>query len=90
MLVLFALTVVGIFVDVSGPSRWLVAPVFGAAITLPLLVRRRAPLAVVCVVTVAALLNAAVNGLSAGGAGTWFAWVFAAYAVGGHRMGGGR
>jgi signal transduction histidine kinase len=87
VLVLFALTVVGIFVDVSGPSRWLVAPVFGAAITFPLLVRRRAPLAVVCVVTVAAVLNAAVNGLSAGGAGTWFAWVFAAYAVGGHRDG---
>jgi signal transduction histidine kinase len=82
VLVLCAVTVAEILVDVTGPARWLDACVFGAAITLPLLARKRAPLAAVVVVITAVMANVAVNGMSAGGPGPWFILVLSALVVG--------
>jgi signal transduction histidine kinase len=81
---LFVITVPEIAIDVAGPWRWLRAVVFGAAITLPLLLRRQAPMAAAATVAVAASVNAAVNGMSAGGPGPWLAFVLAAFAAGSH------
>jgi signal transduction histidine kinase len=81
---LCGLTVVEAGLGTAGPWRWPLAVVFGAGMTLPLLVRRWAPLGTTVVVVVATLLNAWINGLPAGGLGAWLAWVVAAYQVGTH------
>ena len=84
MIGVFVVIVPEIAIDVTGRWRWLTAVVFGAAITLPLLLRRTAPFAAATTVAVAASANAAVNGESAGGPGPWLAFVLAAFAAGSH------
>src|SRR5262245_894123 len=87
VLVLCALAVAEVAGGASGRGRWVLAVVFGAGMTLPLLVRRRAPLAVACAVSGVAWANAGLNGLAAGGLGAWLALAVATHAVGAHADG---
>jgi signal transduction histidine kinase len=87
VLALCAIAVGGNVAAVEGASRGVLAVALGAATTLPLLARRRAPLAVVAAVTGAAWLNMAVLGPSAGALGTWMAYLVATYSVGAHPAG---
>ena len=52
--------------------------------TLPLLARRRAPLAVLTAVVGAAWLQFALLGPSVGALGSWMAYLVATYSVGAH------
>jgi signal transduction histidine kinase len=64
--------------------RLTLAVAFGVAMTLPLLARRRAPLAVATSVFAATWLGALVLGQSGAELGGWIAYVLATYAVGAH------
>lgn len=85
VLLLCAFAVAEIAVAVTGSGRLVRAAAFGAAMTLPLLGRHRAPLAAALAVVAVSWLNAAVNGLAAGAAAAWLAYLVAMYAVGAHR-----
>jgi signal transduction histidine kinase len=61
--------------------------VLGAAMTLPLLARRRAPLAVLTAVAGATWLVAVVLGQWGGELGAWVAYLVATYSVGAHPAG---
>ena len=85
---LCAIAVGGNVAAVEGPWRTVLAVALAAATTLPLLARRRAPLAVAVAVVGAAWTNGALLGPSAGALGTWMAYLVAVYAVGAHPVAG--
>jgi signal transduction histidine kinase len=81
---LCVLAVGGNVVSVEGLWRRVLGVALGAAMTVPLLVRRRAPLAVATAVVVAAWLQFALLGPSVGALGSWMAYLVATYSVGAH------
>ena len=81
---LCALAVGGGVLHGGDAGRLTLAVVFGAAMTLPLLARRRAPLAVAVVVFGTTWVSALVLGESGAELGGWIAYVLATYAVGAH------
>ena len=84
---LCALAVGGGVLHGGNAGRLTLAVAFGAAMTLPLLGRRRAPLAAATTVFVATWLSAVVLGESGAELGGWVAYVLASYAVGAHSDG---
>ena len=84
MLGLCALAVGGGVLHGGNAGRLTLAVAFGAAMTLPLLGRRRAPLAAATAVFVATWLSPVVLGESGAELGGWIAYVLATYAVGAH------
>lgn len=87
VVLLCAVTVVEIVPAADGFLERLLAVALGAGIALPLLLRRRWPLAVTVVMFAAASVNAAVFGYGAGGGGPWLCFVLAAYGVGAYAGG---
>jgi signal transduction histidine kinase len=81
---LCALAVGGGVLHGGDAGRLVLAVAFGAAMTLPLLGRRRAPLAVATVAFVATWLSAVVLGESGAELGGWIAYLLATYAAGTH------
>jgi signal transduction histidine kinase len=81
---LCVLAVGGNVASVEGLWRRVLGVALGAATTVPLLVRRRAPLAVATAVVVAAWLQFALVGSSVGALGSWMAYLVATYSVGAH------
>jgi signal transduction histidine kinase len=84
VLALCALAIGGNVAGVEGLGRTVLAVALGAAMTLPLLARRRAPLAVLIAVVGAAWLEFALLGPSVGALGSWMAYLVATYSVGAH------
>ncbi len=84
VLALCALAIGGNVAGVEGLWRTVLAVALGAAMTLPLLARRRAPLAVLTAVVGAAWLQFALLGPSVGALGSWMAYLVATYSVGAH------
>jgi signal transduction histidine kinase len=84
VLALCALAVGGNVASVEGPWRSVLGVALGVLMTVPLLVRRRAPLAVAVAVIVATWLSFAVLGPSVGALGSWMAYLVATYAAGAH------
>jgi signal transduction histidine kinase len=84
---LCAIAVGGGVLGSDDPWRRALAVVLGAAMTLPLLVRRRAPLAVLTAVAGAVWVVAAVLGQWGGELGAWMAYLVATYSVGAHPSG---
>jgi signal transduction histidine kinase len=84
VLALCALTVGGNLTSVEGLWRRVLGVALGAAMTLPLLARRRAPLAVMAAVAAAIWLQFALLGPSVGALGSWVAYLVATYSVGAH------
>ena len=84
VLALCALAVGGNVADVEGLWRRVLAVALGAAMTVPLLARRRAPFAVLTAVVGAAWLQFALLGPSVGALGSWMAYLVATYSVGAH------
>jgi signal transduction histidine kinase len=83
---LCVLAVGGNVASVEGLWRRVLGVALGAAMTVPLLVRRRAPLAVATAVVVAAWLQFALVGSSVGALGAWIAYLVATYSVGAHSV----
>ena len=81
---LCVLAVGGNVASVEGLWRRVLGVALGAAMTVPLLARRRAPLAVATAVVVAAWLQFALLGPSVGALGSWMAYLVATYSVGAH------
>jgi signal transduction histidine kinase len=81
---LCALAVGGGLLHGGDVGRRTLAVAFGVAMTLPLLARRRAPLAAATAVFAASWLSPAVLGQSGAELGGWIAYVLATYAVGAH------
>ncbi|HZA30835.1 MAG TPA: histidine kinase [Propionibacteriaceae bacterium] len=84
VLALCALTVGGNLASVEGLWRRVLGVALGAAMTVPLLARRRAPLAVMTAVAAAIWLQFALLGPSVGALGSWVAYLVATYSVGAH------
>ena len=84
VLALCALAIGGNVAGVEGLWRTVLAVALGAAMTLPLLARRRAPLAVLTAVVGAAWVQFALLGPSVGALGSWMAYLVATFAVGAH------
>ena len=82
VMLLCAITVADIMPAANGFLERLLAVALGAGIALPLLVRRRWPLAATATTIAAAALTAVAFGYGAGGGGPWLCFVLAAYAVG--------
>ena len=76
---LCALAIGGNVAGVEGLWRTVLAVALGAAMTLPLLARRRAPLAVLTAVVGAAWLQFALLGPSVGALGSWMAYLVATF-----------
>jgi signal transduction histidine kinase len=84
VLALCALAVAGNLASVEGLWRGVLGVALGAAMTVPLLARRRAPLAVATAVVGASWLQFALLGPSVGALGSWLAYLVATYSVGAH------
>jgi signal transduction histidine kinase len=84
VLALCAIAVGGGLLGSEGPARRVFAVVLGAAMTLPLLARRRAPLAVLIVVVGGTWVAAGALGQWGGELGAWVAYLLGTYAVGAH------
>src|SRR5829696_8182457 len=84
VLALCALAVGGNLASVEGLWRRVLGVALGAAMTVPLLARRRAPLAVMTAVAAAIWLQFALLGPSVGALGSWVAYLVATYSVGAH------
>jgi len=82
VMLLCAITVADIMPAAVGFLERLLAVALGAGIALPLLVRRRWPLAATASIIAAAALTAVLFGYGAGGGGPWLCFVLAAYGVG--------
>ena len=84
VLALCALAVAGNLASVEGLWRRILGVALGAAMTVPLLARRRAPLAVATAVVGATWLQFVLLGPSVGALGSWIAYLVATYSVGAH------
>ena len=84
VLALCALAIGGNLAGVEGLWRRVLAVALGAAMTVPLLARRRAPLAVATAVVGATWLQFVLLGPSVGALGSWIAYLVATYSVGAH------
>jgi signal transduction histidine kinase len=84
VIALCALAIAGNMAGVEGLWRRVLAVALGAAMTLPLLARRRAPFAVLTAVAGATWLQLALLGPSVGALGAWMAYLVATYFVGAH------
>ena len=84
VLALCVVAVGGGVLTAEGPWRILLAVVLGAAMTLPLLARRRAPLAVLVAIAGVTWLTGPVIGPSGSELGAWMAYLVATYSVGAH------
>ncbi len=84
VLVLCALAVGGGVAGTDGWPRRTLAVVLGAAMTLPLLARRRFPLGAAATVIAATWLSTLLLGPSAAALGAWIAYLVATYSVGAH------
>ena len=81
---LCVLAVGGNLASVEGLWQGVLGVALGAAMTVPLLARRRAPLAVATAVVGAGWLQFALLGPSVGALGSWMAYLVATYSVGAH------
>jgi signal transduction histidine kinase len=84
VLALCALAVAGNLASVEGLWPRVLGVALGVAMTVPLLARRRAPLAVATAVVGATWLQFALLGPSVGALGSWIAYLVATYSVGAH------